>query len=114
MLPPDFENNMRAMLGTAFKSFVESLEAEPPTSIRYNPKKLSASDGMPVPWCAEGRYLTKRPIFTLDPLFHAGAYYVQEASSMFLEQAILQSIDTGKALRVLDLCASPGGKSTHA
>ena len=102
------------MLGTAFKSFVESLDAAPPVSIRYNPKKVSVPAGMPVPWCETGRYLTKRPIFTLDPFFHAGAYYVQEASSMFLEQAIRQTIDTNKPLKVLDLCAAPGGKSTHA
>jgi NOL1/NOP2/fmu family ribosome biogenesis protein len=52
-------------------------------------------------------------VFTLDPLFHAGAYYVQEASSMFLELALRQSADLTAPLTVLDLCAAPGGKSTH-
>ena len=65
-----------------------------------------------VPWCSNGIYLSQRPSFTADPLFHAGAYYVQEASSMFLETALLQSADLGKPVRVLDLCAAPGGKST--
>jgi NOL1/NOP2/fmu family ribosome biogenesis protein len=66
-----------------------------------------------VPWSQLGYYLDKRPSFTFDPLFHAGCYYVQEASSMFLEQAILQNVDDQQPIKVLDLCAAPGGKSTH-
>ena len=88
------------------------------TSIRLNPFKLSGSKmvalegGGPVPWASQGYYLSERPSFTLDPLFHAGAYYVQEASSMFLEEALKQTVDLTQPLRVLDLCAAPGGKST--
>ena len=94
------------------------------TSIRRNPNKIktelpktgvpdSASISMePVRWSEFGFYLEPRPSFTFDPLFHAGAYYVQEASSMFLEQAIRQLAPEGP-LRVLDLCSAPGGKSTH-
>src|SRR4051812_16448287 len=66
-----------------------------------------------VPWCDLGYYLSQRPSFTFDPLFHAGCYYVQEASSMFLEQALRQLLDLSKPLKVLDLCGAPGGKSTH-
>jgi len=66
-----------------------------------------------VPWSRYGFYLKERPSFTFDPLFHAGCYYVQEASSMFLEQAFRQLVDLSKPLKVLDLCAAPGGKSTH-
>lgn len=65
-----------------------------------------------VPWCTNGRYLSQRPDFTADPLLHAGAYYVQEASSMFIQYAVKQILDTTQPLRVLDLCAAPGGKST--
>lgn len=65
-----------------------------------------------VPWSVQGYYLSQRPSFTFDPLFHAGTYYVQEASSMFLEQALRQTTDLSRPLRVLDLCAAPGGKST--
>jgi 16S rRNA C967 or C1407 C5-methylase (RsmB/RsmF family)/NOL1/NOP2/fmu family ribosome biogenesis protein len=65
-----------------------------------------------VPWSSFGYYLPWRPSFTLDPIFHAGAYYVQEASGMFLEQALRQTTDLSRPLRVLDLCAAPGGKST--
>lgn len=86
-------------------------------SIRVNPskpgqRKTNNEQLEKVPWSSNGYYLPERPSFTLDPLFHAGAYYVQEASSMFLEEALKQSIDLTKPLRVLDLCAAPGGKST--
>ena len=66
----------------------------------------------PVPWCRQGYYLDERPSFITDPLFHAGAYYVQDASSMFLEQALRQTAAITQPLTVLDLCAAPGGKST--
>lgn len=67
----------------------------------------------PIPWTKYGLYLSERPSFTFDPLFHAGCYYVQEASSMFLEQALRQTTDITRSLKVLDLSAAPGGKSTH-
>ncbi len=93
------------------------------TSIRCNPLKSpmvnaqwSIDDQLTihssVPWSSNGMYLASRPSFTLDPLLHAGAYYVQEASSMFLEQALIQSLDLTQPLLALDLCAAPGGKST--
>jgi len=65
-----------------------------------------------IPWSSWGYYLSERPSFTFDPLFHAGAYYVQEASSMYLEQALRQTVELSRPLKVLDLCAAPGGKST--
>jgi 16S rRNA C967 or C1407 C5-methylase (RsmB/RsmF family) len=65
-----------------------------------------------IPWSDQGFYLLQRPSFTLDPYFHAGYYYVQEASGMFLEEVMRQTLDLGKPLKVLDLCAAPGGKST--
>lgn len=87
------------------------------TSIRLNPLKPMGHNhlqdiGYPVPWCPQGRYLHSRPSFTLDPAFHAGAYYVQEASSMFLWHALEQAIGETRKQKVLDLCAAPGGKST--
>src|SRR5687768_7309919 len=99
------------------------------TSIRVNPSRfgvetflqdgitgIAVSELTPVkqiPWTQYGFYLPERPSFTFDPLFHAGCYYVQEASSMFLEQALRQCVDLTSTIRVLDLCAAPGGKSTH-
>ena len=112
-LPKEFEERMRSELGPGFDDFVETLQKASPVSIRLNPKKSSLIYADPIPWTRYGRYLTERPVFTLDPALHAGAYYVQEASSMLLEQALVQSTDLTKPLRVLDLCAAPGGKSTH-
>ena len=90
-------------------------DARQVTSIRVNPGKTgnAVPEGAErVPWSSWGYYLPVRPYFTFDPLFHAGAYYVQEASSMFLEQALCQVADVTRPLRVLDLCGAPGGKST--
>ncbi|MFT3683081.1 MAG: RNA methyltransferase [Ferruginibacter sp.] len=87
------------------------------TSIRLNPAKIIpgtifSNVTEKVPWNANGLYLPERPSFTSDPLFHAGAYYVQEASSMFLEEVLKQTVDLSQPIKVLDLCAAPGGKST--
>tara|TARA_Y100000589_G_scaffold193072_1_gene182760 strand:- start:368 stop:1702 length:1335 start_codon:yes stop_codon:yes gene_type:complete len=93
-------------------NLVNGLQTAPIVSIRRNPFKKNNlfENEKQVPWCKEGRYLKDRPVFIKDPLFHAGVYYSQEASSMFLEN-VLKSINlSGKV--VLDLCAAPGGKST--
>jgi 16S rRNA C967 or C1407 C5-methylase (RsmB/RsmF family)/NOL1/NOP2/fmu family ribosome biogenesis protein len=117
-LPEDFTLQMEADLGKEASDFFNALSSESPTSIRYNPNKQSNSqhyfDGSSsIPWASKGMYIEKRPSFTFDPYFHAGHYYVQEASSMFLEEALKQCVDLTESLRVLDLCAAPGGKSTH-
>jgi 16S rRNA C967 or C1407 C5-methylase (RsmB/RsmF family)/NOL1/NOP2/fmu family ribosome biogenesis protein len=90
------------------------------TSVRINVSKpITQLTNQPInqltriPWTDYGFYLPQRPSFTFDPPFHAGCYYVQEASSMFLEQAVKQTVDLTKPVKVLDLCAAPGGKSTH-
>ncbi len=116
-LPEDFTTQMKTILGDDYSTFVDSLETESPVSIRINPVRDSEAIQLPlgekVPWASDAFYLTERPKFIIDPLFHGGAYYVQEASSMFLEQALKQAVDLEEPLAVLDLCASPGGKSTH-
>src|SRR6478736_3855307 len=112
--PPAFEQRMKARLLGEWDSFEKIHQSPPPVSVRINPKKNSALPSEEqIPWTKFGYYLKERPQFTLDPSFHAGSYYVQEASSMFLEQALKQSVDLTQSLRVLDLCAAPGGKSTH-
>lgn len=113
-LPLAFKESIILQLHDSFENFLEGLQQPAPISIRINPAKYKIESNLTsVPWSKFGYYLSARPVFTLDPLFHAGAYYVQEASSMFLEQAVLQSVDTTKKINVLDLCAAPGGKSTH-
>ena len=113
-LPPKFDEFIRPQLGNEYPQFLASLQQAPPVSIRKHPiKNVRLEHHQPVPWTDYGQYLELRPVFTLDPLFHGGSYYVQEASSMFLEQALRQSVDLKEPLNVLDLCAAPGGKSTH-
>ena len=116
VLPADFANTMKIQLGDTFGIFEIALNTPPPVSIRNNPFKVGlgceGSVNDPVAWCEQGLYLPERPVFTLDPTFHAGAYYVQEASSMFVGEAFRQSVGTSKPVKVLDLCAAPGGKST--
>ncbi len=104
---------MASRLGQESADFLHALESQLPVSVRFNPRKVTDYPGDPIPWSRCGRYLPSRPSFTLDPVLHAGAYYVQEASSMLLEQAVIHSADLSKPLNVLDLCAAPGGKSTH-
>ncbi len=115
-LPAQFLKSISSFLSENQELFLESLSQAPVISLRINPLKktfqLPYSPMCAVPWCPNGYYLSQRPSFTENPLFWAGAFYVQEASSMFLEQ-IFTKIASKKSLRVLDLCAAPGGKSTH-
>lgn len=132
----------KVMGESRFASFIDSFDHEPPVSLRINRRKLNVENGKlnccaltsgaaiqpstfnlqrstshlspltPVPWCTNGYYLDHRPQFTFDPLLHAGCYYVQEASSMFIDRVLRQYVD--KPVAMLDLCAAPGGKSTAA
>lgn len=107
------QNVFSAAPGWDEAAFIEAHQGRVPVSIRLNPHKPATIEAAAaVPWSTQGRYLSERPRFTLDPLFHAGAYYVQEASSMLIEQAYRQFIDASKSIKALDLCAAPGGKST--
>lgn len=112
-LPTDFILRTQALLGNEYPLLEAALRTEPPVSVRFNTRKYPVPAGCTeqVPWCQTGYYLPQRLPFTFDPLFHAGAYYVQEAASMFLEQAIRHCITA--PVKCLDLCAAPGGKSTH-
>jgi 16S rRNA C967 or C1407 C5-methylase (RsmB/RsmF family)/NOL1/NOP2/fmu family ribosome biogenesis protein len=126
-IPPALIRSLKGLPGFDEQPFLDVHDGEPsPTSIRfnslkYNPIELDAlqqqicpgTAWQPVPWCASGWYLPSRPSFILDPLWHAGLYYVQEASSMFIEQVYRQHAGSLTAPRVLDACAAPGGKSTH-
>ena len=128
-LPLQFTEYTHQLMGAErFERYLKSFEEPVPVSIRLNPKKMSEGrgqrleviDGEPVAWCREGYYLKQRPNFTMDPLFHAGCYYVQEAASMFLDEVLRQMHNAYvnhqpsaiRPLAALDLCAAPGGKST--
>lgn len=116
-LPGDFLIKMSDLLGVEeIPDFKASMEGDAPVSIRLNKMKPIGESPLQhsqIPWEPAGRYLSSRPVFTLDPFFHGGGYYVQEASSMLLGQAIKQYLPDRPLLRALDLCAAPGGKSTH-
>lgn len=115
MLPEAFKKRIQIQPYIDAEQLFEALEKQSPVSLRINIDKWSHSPvaAQPVPWCNSGYYLDERPSFTLDPLFHAGCYYPQEASSMFLEEVFKQTSGDTKNIRVLDLCGAPGGKSTH-
>ena len=108
-LPQLFIEQIKTLFPDDYTAFLDAVSLPPAVSIRLK-KGVSTDIDDIVPWCKSGRYLSGRPQFTLDPLFHAGNYYVQEASSMFLLFA-LEKYASSDAL-VLDLCAAPGGKST--
>ena len=118
-LPIELLHSLQRIKGFDEAAFISAHALENQiTSIRLNPSKSSNSvvtnllSTEKIPWCTHGYYLQERPSFTLDPHFHAGAYYVQEASSMFLETVMQQTLDLNASIKVLDLCAAPGGKST--
>ena len=140
-LPQGFESYFRRVWTEAsVDTLIRGLDEDVPVSIRLNPARMP-SDAWPeggeshVPWCPEGIYLAERPQFTADPLLHAGAYYVQEASSMFVAHVLRHLAPShpprgGESVpacspeymsapprggwegAALDLCAAPGGKST--
>lgn len=128
-LPEEFIQQTKAMMGDElFHTFLNALHEKPSVSIRLNPSKPNThhpstlfqslpyggrlEGATPIPWCSTGYYLDDRPAFTFDPLLHAGAYYVQESSSMFLERVMKEYVT--EPVCMLDLCAAPGGKSTLA
>ena len=119
MIKETFRKYLEEAIGSdkalvAFSAF----DSPASTSVRRNPFKAGqCPEGRPVPWCRHGYILDQRPVFTLDPHFHAGSYYVQDSSSMFVGYAFREllgkiEIPAGRPVRILDLCAAPGGKTT--
>lgn len=119
MLPQEFITYTQKLFGAAlWERYLQAFSEQTPVSVRINPFKGKEEEMLfegnveeRVPWCRNAFYLKERPDFTLDPLLHAGVYYVQEASSMFLDR-VLQQYMPEDARMFLDLCAAPGGKST--
>ena len=122
VFPQAFVSSLENLLGAEDAArAIEAMAAEPSVSVRLNPFKQP--EGYPptilegssrVPWSPYGYILAERPVFTLHPLFHAGAYYVQDSSAMFAGWVFRQLLERfpERPLRVLDLCAAPGGKTT--
>ena len=121
-LPVAFIEQIKALLPNEHEAFFKAMDEPSPVSVRLNNKVAITPTYPQVPHCQTGYYLPNRPVFTLDPWFHAGVYYVQEAGSMYLEQVVKKYLsgpfslsvnNTSTGSKVLDLCAAPGGKSTH-
>lgn len=111
-LPADFRVSVEHLISD-WPAFEQALAAPQSISVRVHPQKLKVTPKLKsVPWCPHGFYLKERPVFTFDPTFHGGAYYVQEAGSMLLWHILSTLFPENRDLKVLDLCAAPGGKST--
>lgn len=114
-LPQTFIESISCCVGFDETAFINAHQQQSPTSIRVNPfkpAKLNFDLTDKVLWNDKGFYLNDRPNFTHDILFQAGCYYVQEAGSMFIEHALKSCVNFDQELACLDVCASPGGKST--
>lgn len=111
-LPEKFIEEIKGIIPDEYDAFLAAIEGDASVSVRLNDAKSGAqpADLKRVAWCERGYYLNSRAPFTFDPAFHAGAYYVQDASSMIIQHIV--SILCKEPVRYLDLCAAPGGKST--
>lgn len=116
-LPADFLIRMQQYLGQEFKVFVATY-AEPRTQgLRANTLKLAGQTLLnlvpwslqPVPWTRDGFYFAEEVRPGRHPYHAAGLYYIQEPSAM----AVAAALAPEPGQKVLDLCAAPGGKSTH-
>ena len=96
-MPDDFIADLHEYLPAEHQQLIDALATEPVSSIRLNRRKIDIVCSLEkVKWCEDGYYINDRPTFTMDPLFHAGAYYVQEASSMAVEQVYYKTDNIGK------------------
>ena len=114
-LHEEFIGQLRGLLPQEWEALTEAItSSEPSVAVRVNAARGVAmpSDVRRVPWCDQGFYLQDRPAFTFDTDWHAGRYYVQDASSMFIAHVIKHFVH--EPVRYLDLCAAPGGKTTAA
>ena len=116
-VPDGFQELLSASVGPEqAQTVLQALQQAPSVSVRLNPSKRQAcpfEGAEKVPWSPYGYLLKERPVFTLDPLFHAGAYYVQDTSAMYVGHVFRQvTAELPEGCSVLDLCAAPGGKTT--
>lgn len=137
MIKKEFADMIASMADPRLVDLPAIIEQTPPeVSVRLNPRKsTSATATQPiaecevcgeVAWWPGGRYLPRRPKFTLDPALHQGVYYVQDASSMIIatvagklaslisDENLKGGEDSSLPLLWLDACAAPGGKTTAA
>lgn len=118
MLPELFLDRVRKEQICDTEAFIKAHEAPAVASLRLNPRKTGfplTFETTMVPWCPWGRLAGDRPVYAAHPAFHAGGFYVQEASSMFLWYVmdfLFPPDISRKPLVIVDLCGAPGGKAT--
>ncbi len=117
-IPKEFFEDMRPYLGDRFDDFYRAMtEGEARKGLRVNTLKVSSEDFMslsPValeksPLCREGYFVPRDAKPGSHPYHQAGLYYMQEPSA----GCVIEALDPTPGMRVLDLCAAPGGKSGH-
>ncbi|ADL03919.1 RsmB/NOP family class I SAM-dependent RNA methyltransferase [Lacrimispora saccharolytica] len=116
-LPDGFREKMKGLLEEEYDSFMESYHKERVQGLRINPLKISRENFMEIcpfqlkkiPWAEEGYYYPADERPGKHPYHEAGLYYIQEPSAM----AVVELLDPRPGERILDLCAAPGGKTTH-
>ena len=115
MLPTLFLQRMQALLGPAYAEFLASYDRPRNVGLRLNPLKTAAPPALPqfgltpVPWAEHGFFYDPATRPGLSAYHEAGLYYLQEPSAM----APAGLLDVRPGMKVLDLCAAPGGKSTQ-
>ncbi|MBQ2392423.1 MAG: RsmB/NOP family class I SAM-dependent RNA methyltransferase [Clostridia bacterium] len=117
-MPPEFYECMRTTLGADYDEYISMLDSEPYRGLRVNTLKADDDTVMSLlgikmkktPFCDNGYYISNS-IKGLGnhPLHHAGAFYLQEPSAM----SAVSALEIRPGMKVLDLCAAPGGKSTQ-
>ena len=121
-LPIEFEKKMKAFLGNEWDDFLYSYDNNRFQALRFNTlkvqsqeermrilKTLEISSDKKVSWADEAYYFDENVRPGKHPYHEMGLYYIQEPSAM--SAAALLAPKPG--MRVLDLCAAPGGKSTQ-
>ncbi len=114
-LPLEFKNRMKETLGNQYDDFLSVYSRPPFHGLRVNTLKITPEEftnlfpytNGNVKWCDTGFYYNSG--FGKHPCHRAGLFYSQEPSAMI--SAELLDVNEGDV--VLDLCAAPGGKSTH-
>ncbi|MEO0403537.1 MAG: hypothetical protein AAF193_01575 [Bacteroidota bacterium] len=111
-LPNGFIQRIKSQFPEHSKEILAGFHKDIPTTIQHHWSSGFVNGDNSINPNTEA--LSERPIFPLDPKWHAGAYYVQEGRSQMLYHAVCKAIGDDEQPKVLDLCAAPGGKSINA
>ena len=113
-LPIDFCERMRELVGGEYDDFIKSYDTQINRGVRINKLKCDTlpelfSDSEKVLWCPDGYYVKDGKVSGNHPYHAAGVIYFQEPSAMCVAEGLPLCDDA----KILDLCAAPGGKTTH-